>query len=76
MDSTENKRIVLAQRICDLFVEQEVETDDAVASLHIVMNLIRPSGLAIVRTQAMSAGGEQGVAPAESAYPSLGEGSC
>lgn len=45
----QNTRLVLAQRICDLFIEMQADSDDAVSALHIAMNLIRPSGLAIVQ---------------------------
>ena len=48
---TQDKRLVLAERICDLFVEQEAKTEEAVAAIHLVMNLMNHSGLAIAKSQ-------------------------
>jgi len=56
---TQDKRFRLAEEICEIFVKHEAESQEAVSAMHIVMDLLRPSGLAGVAGEGCSCGAAQ-----------------
>jgi hypothetical protein len=60
-----DKRFLLAEEICEIFVKYEAEAQEAISAIRIVMDLIPSSGLAVVKGEVCEA---QGVPHGASAY--------